>query len=237
MSYTFANNATSTLAAAIAAGDTSLTVASAAAFPATGNFVILIDEEIVLVTGVAGATFTISRAQEGTSAAAHDSGATVTHILSAAPLTDLYDRVTAAAAPSAARYKLSVNQSLSTGTEATVAFDTTDREDLTGAEWSHAAGVVTINTDGWYQVSACAEYAANATGNRLLSITTDAAATTYATRTVLPTATGGSDTFITLTTLVYLSAGDQIRARAAQTSGGNLNLIAGKTYIAITRVR
>lgn len=83
----FANDAQSTLTAAVAAGDTTLTVASAAAFPSSGNFRLLIDSEILLVTAVAGNTFTVSRGQEGTTAAAHANGAYVTHVLTAAALT------------------------------------------------------------------------------------------------------------------------------------------------------
>lgn len=89
--YKFTNNATTTLSGALTSGATSLTVASAATFPAAGDFTIIIDSEIMLVTGVAGTTFTVTRAQEGTSAAAHASGATVTHILTAAALTAFRD--------------------------------------------------------------------------------------------------------------------------------------------------
>lgn len=81
--YLFTNNATSTLALAATSGATAITVASATSFPATGSFTILIDSEIMLVTGVVGNVFTVARAQEGTSAAAHSSGATVQHILTA----------------------------------------------------------------------------------------------------------------------------------------------------------
>jgi len=90
----FANNPSSTLAGAIAAGATSLTVASAASFSTEGTFRILVDSEIMLVTGVAGATFTVERGAEGTSAAAHSAGATVTQVLTAGALnTALYEDV------------------------------------------------------------------------------------------------------------------------------------------------
>lgn len=85
-SYRFANNAESTLSGAITAGATSLTVVSAAAFPTAGNFTILVGSEIMLVTGVAGTIFTLVRGQEGTSAAAHDAGATVQQVVSAEAL-------------------------------------------------------------------------------------------------------------------------------------------------------
>jgi hypothetical protein len=65
------------------------TVSSATAFPATGNFRILIDSELMKVTSVSGTSFTAARAQEGTTIATHANGATVTHILTAASLLQL----------------------------------------------------------------------------------------------------------------------------------------------------
>lgn len=76
-----ANNASSTLDGAINDSTTSVVVASAATFPSTANFRILIDSEYMLVTAIAGTTFTVSRGQEGSAAAAHSNGATVTHVL------------------------------------------------------------------------------------------------------------------------------------------------------------
>jgi hypothetical protein len=92
----FANNAQSSLAAAVGAGDTSLTVANAIPFPATGNFRVIIDGEILLVTGVVGNTFTVTRGAEGTAAAAHAVGAYVTHVLTAAALLNCPRAMTAA---------------------------------------------------------------------------------------------------------------------------------------------
>jgi hypothetical protein len=80
----FANNASSTLNGAILSSDATLVVQSAASFPTSGNFRILIDSEYLLVTAVSGTTFTVSRGQEGTSAAGHASGAPVTHVATAA---------------------------------------------------------------------------------------------------------------------------------------------------------
>jgi len=81
MPEVFANNAASTLNAGINNSVTSLVVVSAAAFPTTGNFRILIDSELMLVTGVSGSTFTVTRAVEGTSAASHLAAAAVTQLL------------------------------------------------------------------------------------------------------------------------------------------------------------
>lgn len=80
----FANNAATTLASGITNTATSLTVASASAFPAiTGSqyfYCTLIDAatnsviEIIKVTAVSGTTFTVVRAQDGTTASAYLAG-------------------------------------------------------------------------------------------------------------------------------------------------------------------
>jgi len=78
----FANNAATTLSAAITTTTaTSCTVTDASGFPASGNFRIKIDGEILIVTDVSGTTFTIARGAEGTVAATHESGADVIHVL------------------------------------------------------------------------------------------------------------------------------------------------------------
>lgn len=77
----FANNAQTTLNGAIDNSTTTVTVTSASAFPTSGNFRILVDAEIMLVTAVAANVFTATRGQESTSAVSHLDNATVTHIL------------------------------------------------------------------------------------------------------------------------------------------------------------
>ena len=91
-----------TLTATLGASATTCTVADAVALlgtiagntvSATDTFTIAIDpdtasEEILLVTGVSGSTLTITRAQAGTTAIEHQSGATVRHVLTSMELTD-----------------------------------------------------------------------------------------------------------------------------------------------------
>lgn len=79
----FGNNGSSTLNGSITDVAASLVITSAATFPTDGNFRILIDSEIVIVTAISGTTFTITRGAEGTTPAAHANGATVQHILTA----------------------------------------------------------------------------------------------------------------------------------------------------------
>jgi Collagen triple helix repeat (20 copies) len=78
---------------------TNVTVLSAVLFPVLPQFRIRIDDEIILVTGVAGNLFTISRGQEGTAAATHAFGATVTHILTAGAIDQLKTDITGITGP------------------------------------------------------------------------------------------------------------------------------------------
>ena len=79
------NLASTTLSGDIDDTTTSVDVASAMGFTG-GNFRILVDSEIMKVTGVSGTTLTVQRHQEGTSAAAHTSGAAVKHVLTVGAL-------------------------------------------------------------------------------------------------------------------------------------------------------
>ena len=77
--YYQVNPKTTTRPTATTAGQGTITVASAAGFPASGNYYIRIDNEVLQVTGGQGTTtWTVARGQLGTSAAAHASGAVVT---------------------------------------------------------------------------------------------------------------------------------------------------------------
>jgi hypothetical protein len=70
-----------TLSGGITASATALTVASATGFPTFGTFTIRIDNEYMVVSAGAGtSTWTVTRAQQGTAAAAHNSAAVVTHV-------------------------------------------------------------------------------------------------------------------------------------------------------------
>jgi hypothetical protein len=75
--------ASTTLNGAISDSDLTLVVASAANFPTGGTFDIRIDNEILTVTGVAGTTFTVTRAAgtPATTAAPHANGVAVKLVL------------------------------------------------------------------------------------------------------------------------------------------------------------
>jgi len=77
------NFAQTTLAAAITTtNETSITVTSETSFPAV-DFIISIDTEAMLVTNVAGTTWTVTRGYEGSTAATHLNGAVIYHDWSA----------------------------------------------------------------------------------------------------------------------------------------------------------
>src|SRR5262245_9498436 len=87
MAEQLANNAASTLTAAIPdAVTTSCTVANGTVFPATGNFRVIIDTELLLCTARSGNTLTVTRGIELTTAASHANGAPITHVLTVAGL-------------------------------------------------------------------------------------------------------------------------------------------------------
>jgi hypothetical protein len=94
------NTRTTTVAVALSAGGTSLTVAAATGFPAAatgvaqfrarlGNPAVPISLELVLVTNVAGAVWTITRGIEGTTAVSHPVGHAVTLVATAGALENL----------------------------------------------------------------------------------------------------------------------------------------------------
>ena len=90
MAESFKNLASTTLNGNHNDTITSISVASAMGFT-TGDFRILIDSEIMKVTGVSGTTLTVARHQEGTQAASHTNGTAVYHVLTAGAL-DAHDQ-------------------------------------------------------------------------------------------------------------------------------------------------
>lgn len=82
----FANNVQTTLNGGINNSTTTAVITSATGFPASGNFRILIDDEILLVTARSGTTLTVTRGAESTTAASHADLAPVTMVLTKAGL-------------------------------------------------------------------------------------------------------------------------------------------------------
>lgn len=80
MAENLGNDYTSTLDGGITDVAATLDVVSASGAPSP-DFRIIVDSEIMLVTGVATNTFTVTRGVEGTAAAAHSNGVTVAHVI------------------------------------------------------------------------------------------------------------------------------------------------------------
>ncbi len=72
-----ADSPTTTLAGAVTDTATALTVSGTSGFPTAAPFRIKLGSEVMLVTALSGATWTVSRGQDATTAAAHSAGATV----------------------------------------------------------------------------------------------------------------------------------------------------------------
>lgn len=80
------NNAVTSLFAAISSTQTTIQVQSATNFPTNPQFRILIDQELLLVTGLSSTIWQVTRGIEGTTIAAHAANATVAGVLTAASL-------------------------------------------------------------------------------------------------------------------------------------------------------
>jgi hypothetical protein len=74
------NSASTTLNGAINSSVTSVTVTDGSVFPASGNFRILVESEIMIVTARTSNTLTVTRGAESTTAASHSSGVSVEHV-------------------------------------------------------------------------------------------------------------------------------------------------------------
>ena len=84
-----ANNASTTLNGSISNSTTTVVVTSAVGFPTAGNFRAIVGGELMLVTGVSGNTFTVTRGIESTGATSHASGVNITHIITAGSMMQL----------------------------------------------------------------------------------------------------------------------------------------------------
>jgi hypothetical protein len=101
MAEVFSNSTPTTLSAGITSIQTTISVNDASTYPLTGNFRITVQQfdasgntaiskaEIMIVTAVAGNTFTVTRGAESTTALAFPSGTRVVHICTAAVMTAL----------------------------------------------------------------------------------------------------------------------------------------------------
>lgn len=89
----FVNDSDTTLNGAINDTTTSITVTDGSVFPSSGDFRILIDDEILLVTARSTNTLTVVRGAESTTAASHSDAAVVTAIVTADALDKAFDDI------------------------------------------------------------------------------------------------------------------------------------------------
>jgi hypothetical protein len=89
-----------TLSSSVTSTAPTITVSGVVGYPSSTPFVLAIDfnastEELVLVTGVSGTTLNVTRGYNGSTNVAHNTGATVRHVIVAQDLTDFQDHATA----------------------------------------------------------------------------------------------------------------------------------------------
>src|SRR5262245_55884313 len=147
--YYQVNPRTTTRPTSTTAGQTTITVASAAGFPTSGNYYIRIDNEVMLVTGGQGTTtWTVSRGQLSTAAATHVAGATITAL--ANDWYGSFSGVRAGATNLKVTYK-GKNCGNTTGTSCTAIASNLPQQTVRICNWTApgAAGCNTAASPGW----------------------------------------------------------------------------------------
>ena len=137
----------------VGTADTTIFVASATGFPPAGNnYVIQIDSERMLVTGGQGTTtWTVTRAQPGTTAAKHSGGAAVIQVVGTTETTIYVD--SAIGFPTATPYTILIDneQMQVTGvskTASTITLTVTRKTNGTAAA-THLTDATVYNLSGW----------------------------------------------------------------------------------------
>ncbi len=152
--YYQVNPKTTTRTSTTTAGQTTITVASAAGFPTAGSYYVRIDNEVMSVTGGQGTTtWTVLRGQLGSAAATHAAGATVTALAN-----DWYagfSGVPVGAQNLKVTYK-GQNCGNTTGTSCTAMPTNLPRQTVKICNWTvaGAAGCSTSTSAGWVTLPA-----------------------------------------------------------------------------------
>lgn len=130
----------------------------------------------------------------------------------------------------------STAQTLSDSTPTAINLDSETRDDNGFHSTSTNTSRLTVPTGyaGWYTIAAGISYASNTTGVRDCQIRLNG--NIIGLNRVLP-ATGGNDSFFSAPKLYYLAVGDYIEMYGYQTSGGNLNTVAGDQYTWLSMLR
>ena len=152
--YYQVNPKTTTRPTATTAAQTTITVASASGFPASGSYYVRIDNEVMQVTGGQGtSSWTVARGQLGTPAATHLTGATVTALAD-----DWYAGFTGVPAGSQS-FKVTYkgkNCANTTGTTCTGLTTNVPRQTVKICNWTIAGanGCSTGTSSGWVTLPA-----------------------------------------------------------------------------------
>jgi len=228
------NNAASILAAGISAGATSLTVASGegARFP-TSNFHITIDNEILKCTSRSGDVLTVTRAQEGTSAAAHNQGAAVRLNITAKVIEELQ----AAAADKSCRAHTVASQTIPNATVTAIAFGTNSEEWDTDTIHDEATNNsrFTCKTAGVYVINGQVAFAATASAGRRIGIIRANGGNLIAQQEAIVN-DASSYPKLNVTCIYNLAVNDYVELCAFQTTGGDLNTISADTIMSLARL-
>jgi len=218
------NLVSGTLSASLTNVATSMSSAGLANLPVidtTNHAAITIENEIVWVTAhTAGATTaTIVRAQEGTTAAAHNSGIAWQHGPTALDLSRVWN-------PPACRVYNNVTQNLVTGFT-TLTFNTerydTDNMHSTVSNLTR----ITFNTAGLYEVYAGVAFDGSISGERIISIFLNGnGANEVVTKRDSVNTTGGGTTW-QVSTIGKFAVADFIEVRCYNSTGSTIILGAG----------
>lgn len=159
---------------------------------------------------------------------------TTNQLVSAANLNEqVRDNMNAVWLAAAVRVYHNAAQSLTTAALTTLAFNSERFDQAAGvASTQHDvitnSSRLTCRVTGVYQISACIQFAANATGIRQLNI--QLGGTTVIAAEIVPAA-GTGPTIVSVSTLYSLTATtDYVEVIASQTSGGNLNVDTSANY-------
>jgi hypothetical protein len=96
MAELLTNFGRTTITGSITDSATSVIVTDGSVFPATGDFRLNCEDELMLCTARSSNTLTVERGIEGTTAVSHDSGRTITQVATAASVQRLIDERTVA---------------------------------------------------------------------------------------------------------------------------------------------
>lgn len=219
----YSNNASTTLATSINNSTTSISVASSSGFPTTGNFRILMDQELMLVTALSGTTWTVVRGIEGTNAQSHTNTVAITHILTAGGL----------AQGISDREFVPCGTFVTTDTvvnNTTHVFDWTITADDGYLLGGSGTSQLTVPTKGYYLFNGYIHWQANNVGFRIVEWRKNG--TLYLNGSGLDASTDAADDIRQeVTILILLAAGDVIELTAFQNTSVTLNLTFGSCSV------